>query len=103
MARGASPGQGTHTGPYGIAPYYFFYAHYYVAQAIELLPEQERENRREALRKILFKVQEKSGGWNDRVFDRSEAFGTPMALLALMSVELSSPPTWRDPSARTGH
>ena len=32
----------------------------------------------------LFSVREKSGGWNDRVFPRSESFGTSMALLSLL-------------------
>ena len=75
---------GTHVAPYMIAPYYFYYGHYYTAQAIECLPEKERAARREQLYKRLTQVREKSGGWNDRVFDRSENFGTAMVMLALM-------------------
>jgi hypothetical protein len=91
-------GRGTHVPPYMIAPYYFFYAHYYVAQAIELLPSAERPLYRESLRQLLFRVREESGGRNDRVFERSEAFGTSMALLALLAPGLPAPSTWRDPS-----
>ena len=35
---------GTHVRPYGVAPYYFIYGHYYVAQAIELLRHDHRRD-----------------------------------------------------------
>ncbi len=41
---------GTHIAPYGVAPYYFYYAHYYAGQAIEQLPKAEREEYRRRLR-----------------------------------------------------
>ncbi len=85
---------GTHVPPYMIAPYYFYYAHYYVAQAIEQLPEEERPARRARLYELLFRVREESGGWNDRVFDRSENYGTAMTLLALLQPRLPSPARW---------
>lgn len=91
---------GTHIPPFMIAPYYFYYAHYYVAQAIELLPEAEREAYREALYALLFKVQEESGGWNDRVFDRSENYGTAMAILALRQPVTPLPPEWTTQESR---
>jgi hypothetical protein len=86
---------GTHVAPFGIAPYYFFYAHRYAAQAIELLPEADREPRRQKLRALLWRVREADGGWNDRVFPRSESFGTAMALFALRSPELAPPAGWK--------
>jgi hypothetical protein len=86
---------GTHVAPYMIAPYYFFYAHRYVAQAIEFLPEAERESSRERLRLLLWKVREKDGGWNDRVFPRSESFGTAMTMLALSEPERERPAGWK--------
>jgi len=89
--------QGTHVPPYMIAPYYFFYAHAYVAQAIEMLPEPEREAYRERLRERIFRVREESGGWNDRVFDRSENFGTAMILLALRMPHTRPPAGWKPP------
>ncbi len=87
---------GTHIPPYMIAPYYFFYAHRYVAQAIEFLPEAERGPWREKLRVLLWQVREESGGWNDRVFPRSESFGTAMTVLALREPSLPRPAGWRE-------
>jgi hypothetical protein len=87
--------QGTHVPPYGIAPYYFFYAHVYAAQAIEVLPEEERASYRGRFLERLFQVQEASGGWNDRVFPRSESFGTAMSVLALLAPRLPPPAGWR--------
>ena len=75
--------QGTHVPPYGVAPYYFFYAFNHAAQAIEFLPEAERPPLREKFRELLFKVRDADGTWNDRVFPRSAAFGTAMGVLAL--------------------
>ncbi len=85
---------GTHVAPYMIAPYYFFYAHRYVAQAIEFLPEAERAAARAQLHTLLWKVREDSGGWNDRVFPRSESFGTAMTVLALLEPTLPRPAGW---------
>jgi len=85
---------GTHEGPYGIAPYYFYYAHYFAAQAIELLPSAEREEYRARVNELLFSVQLDDGSWNDRVFDRSANYGTAMALMALMMPDLEPPAAW---------
>ena len=74
---------GTHQPPYGVAPYYFMYAHGCLAEAIEHLPEAEREAQRKRLAALLMSVREEAGGWNDRVFDRSTAYGTSVAVLAL--------------------
>jgi hypothetical protein len=90
----------THIPPYMIAPYYYFYAHRYAAQAIELLPEAERAGYRERLDKLLWAVREEDGGWNDRVFPRSENFGTAMTLLALKSPVLRPPAGWAAPKEK---
>lgn len=89
---------GTHVPPYMIAPYYFFYAHRYAAQAIEMLPEAEREAKRAKLYSLLWHVREEDGGWNDRVFPRSESFGTAMTLFALHEPQAARPALWRPPS-----
>lgn len=89
-------GTGTHVPPYGIAPYYFFYAQTYAAFAIEFLPQEERAEFRRRLHERLFQVQEPSGGWNDRVFERSENYGTAMALLALLAPSIEAPPAWAE-------
>ncbi len=86
--------QGTHVPPYNIAPYYFYYAHYYAAQAIELLPEQERAEYRRRLRDLLISVRLPDGSWNDRVFDRSANYGTSMSIMALMMPQLPAPAKW---------
>jgi len=83
---------GTHVAPHGIAPYYFFYAHLYAAMAIEELPAQRRKEYRARFLDRLFEVREESGGWNDRVFERSENFGTATSLLALLAPELQRLP-----------
>lgn len=88
---------GTHKPPYGIAPYYFYYAHYYAAQAVELLPEHERAEYRRRLNELLFSVQLEDGSWNDRVFDRSTNYGTAMAIQALMMPNTPAPAQWKQP------
>jgi hypothetical protein len=85
---------GTHVAPFMIAPYYFFYAHRYAAQAIELLAPEDRPGYRQKLYHLLWKVREEDGGWNDRVFARSESFGTAMSMLALLSPKLPAPARW---------
>jgi len=85
----------THIPPYGVAPYFFIYAHYYAAQAIEMLPDElGRDEYRVRLNRILASVQEESGGWNDRVFERSENYGTAMAIMALQMKDLPAIPRW---------
>ena len=78
---------GTHVAPYGVAPYYFFYAFTHAAAAIELLPEAERAANRTKFRELLFKVRDADGTWNDRVFPRSSSFGTAMSVLALLEAD----------------
>ncbi|MBX3358325.1 MAG: hypothetical protein KF745_07840 [Phycisphaeraceae bacterium] len=87
--------QGTHVPPYMIAPYYFYYAHYYAAQAIEMLPSAERAEYRRRVNDLLFSVQLEDGSWNDRVFPRTANFGTSMAVMALRMPDLKSPAPWR--------
>ncbi len=82
---------GTHIAPYMIAPYYFYYAHFYAAQAIELLPQNERAEYRRRVNDLLFSVQLPDGTWNDRVFKRSANFGTAFSTMALMMPDLPKP------------
>jgi hypothetical protein len=85
---------GTHVGPYAIAPYYFYYAHYYAAQAVELLPEHERAEYRRRINGLLFATRNEDGSWNDRVFPRSANYGTAMAVMAMRMPELPPPAGW---------
>ncbi|MDP1563422.1 MAG: hypothetical protein Q8M16_18735 [Pirellulaceae bacterium] len=86
---------GTHVAPYGVAPYYFYYGHRYLAQSIELLPEETREREHQRFEAVLRKTMDDDYTWNDRVFDRSRAFGTAMSILALSqtAVPLPTKPT----------
>lgn len=86
---------GTHEPPYGVAPYYFYYAHYYAAQAIELLPMRERAEYRRRVRELLNRTRSEDGTWNDRVFERSAAYGTAMAMLAAMMPDADRPSRWQ--------
>jgi len=82
---------GTHVEPWGIAPYYVLYAHRWAARAIEQLADPaERAARRAQLLERLARIREADGGWNDRVFPRSHAFGTSTVVLALLQPELGS-------------
>lgn len=86
---------GTHERPYMIAPYYFYFAHYYAAMAVELLPAHEREEYRRRVRELLMGVRLEGGTWNDRVFKRTANYGTAMAMSALMMPNLPAPSEWK--------
>jgi len=83
---------GTHMPPYGVAPYYFMYAHAEAALAIELLEDPAlRDRQRARLEELLARVQEPGGGWNDRVFPRSRAVCTALGVLALLARDEAAP------------
>ncbi|XAL97997.1 hypothetical protein OT109_10350 [Phycisphaeraceae bacterium D3-23] len=83
---------GTHVAPYGVAPYYFYYGHRYLAQAIAMLPEDQRAAEHEKLLEKLLRTLADDGTWNDRVFERSANFGTAMSVLALLGEDVPLPP-----------
>ena len=85
---------GTHMPPYGVAPYYFFYGFGAAADAIELLPAPDRPRLRARLAEILMQVREPDGSWNDRVFERSRAYGTAMTMQALQAPWLPAASVW---------
>lgn len=87
---------GTHEGPYGIAPYYFYYAHAHAAQAIECLPEGARAPLRERMLQALLATRAADGTWNDRVFPRTRNYGTSMAILALLEEKATLPARWTE-------
>ena len=94
--RRAKPG--THMGPYNIAPYYFYYAHYYAARAVEMLPENERAEYRRRVNDLLFATRnDEDGSWNDRVFDRSASYGSSMAVMVMMMPDAPKPAGWTKP------
>lgn len=83
---------GTHAPPYGIAPYYFFFAHRYAGQAIAFSPKSQQSRQRERLLELLLRTSDDDGTWNDRVFPRSRNFGTAMAIMALLGDRIPPPP-----------
>ena len=87
---------GTHAAPYGIAPYYFYFAHRYAGQAIGFLPKSQQTSQRERLLELLLRTRDDDGTWNDRVFPRSRNFGTAMAVLALLGERIPPPPRFGD-------
>ncbi len=82
---------GTHKAPYGVAPYYFFYAHRAAADALQMLPGDEQDERRSRINALLFSVREADGRWNDRVFERSANYGTAMSMLSLLQPFVREP------------
>jgi len=86
---------GTHEGKYGVAPYYFMFAHHAASQAIAMLPSKDpaalakRDTLQDKCNALLFRVQAADGSWNDRVFKRSAGYGTAMAMLSI-----AGPATW---------
>jgi hypothetical protein len=85
---------GTHVPPYGVAPYYFQFAHWYAAQAAELLDGAQREESRRKVAALMWATRSGEGTWNDRVFPRSAAFGTATAMMALEAPNLPAPARW---------
>ena len=83
--------KGTHEGPFLIAPYFFYYGHRYAAQAIEMLPEEERAKERERLLQVILKTRDADGTWNDRIFERSRNYGTASVALALLGDKTPPP------------
>ena len=84
---------GTHLPPYNVAPYYFYYGHRYLAQAITQLPKEKQAKELEKFNKVLMKTRDKDNTWNDRVFARSKSFGTAMAILSLRTTKVPNPPS----------
>ncbi|MFT5052376.1 MAG: hypothetical protein ACI8QZ_003809 [Chlamydiales bacterium] len=88
--------QGTHEGPYNIAPYYFYFGHTYAAIAIEHLSEGSRAAEREQLLALLWRTREADGSWNDRVFPRTGSYATAMGILALVAPALPAVEAWTE-------
>ncbi|MSR44457.1 MAG: hypothetical protein EXS15_03740 [Phycisphaerales bacterium] len=85
---------GTHLPPFGVAPYYFWFAHYHAAQAIELLPLGQRASLRAQLNWLLWQTRASDGTWNDRVFPRSAAYGSAMAAMSMTMPQAFQPFHW---------
>lgn len=88
---------GTHKAPFGVAPYYFYFAHYHAAAAIELLPEADRPALRARIKELLLRTRSSEGTWDDRVFPRTANYGTSMAVMSILMP--TAPPAARWESA----
>lgn len=91
---------GTHLPPFGVAPYYFYFAHWHAAQAIELLPPQERPEYIRRTLELLFRTRDEDGRWNDRVFPRSASYGTACAVLSILLAQDAMPEPSEAPQRR---
>lgn len=94
---------GTHVAPYGVAPYYFFFAFLHAAEAIELLPEADRPALRTRFAALLDEVRDSDGTWNDRVFPRSACYGSAMATMGLLAPWRQHTSTWALPRGSGGN
>ena len=92
---------GTHVPPYGVAPYYFYYGHRYLALAIQFLPENKQAAEFRKFNKVLMKTRDDDNTWNDRVFQRSRGFGTAMAILALRTKHVPLPEKLKSRSGKS--
>ena len=89
--------RGTHVAPFGVAPYYFMYAHEQASRAIMLLPRSERGEYARLLRSRLEQVRDPGGTWNDRDptdprLVRTANYGTAMALMSLERIAAVADP-----------
>jgi len=89
--------QGTHEGPYGIAPYYFYFGHTYAALAIEHLRDGTNASERDQLLDLLWRTRRGDGSWNDRIFPRTSSYSTAMSALALLAPGLPPVEAWTGP------
>jgi hypothetical protein len=71
-----------HEAYYQNAGYFYYFGHYYAAQAINLLPEPEREALHAKLRPHLAKTQREDGSCND-FLNTSRQFAADTALMSL--------------------
>ena len=74
-----------HESHFLVAGYFFYYGHYYAAQCIELLPQEDRAAHQAQLATIMLRLQEKDGSWWDYPFyDYHQQYGTAMAVMSLV-------------------
>ena len=73
-----------HESHFQVAAYFFYYGHYYAAQCLEQLPENERPFFQNHLAKVLLPLQGKDGTWWDfPMYNYHRQYGTAFALMAL--------------------
>jgi len=75
---------GVHRAPFGIAPYYFFFACTAAAEAAQFLPPNERDRHLAFNRALVLSICAPDGTWNDQHYLQSVAYGTASAILVLV-------------------
>ena len=79
-----------HESHFQIAGYFYYYGHFYAALCIDALPKDERAYFYEHLARILMPLQEKDGSWWDYpLYDYHQAWGTGMAVSALVHCRMN--------------
>ena len=73
-----------HESYFQVAAYFFYYGHYYAAQCLAQIPENERPFFQNHLAKVLLPLQGKDGTWWDfPMYNYHRQYGTAFALMTL--------------------
>jgi hypothetical protein len=73
-----------HEGYYAVAGYFYYFGHYYAAELIATLPQEQREPYASQILRVVLDTQEADGSLTDYVMhDYPRAYGTAYALLVL--------------------
>src|SRR5262249_41745678 len=78
---------GTHNVAFaGVAPYFYYFGHYYAGVCIGLLPAAERAPFQDGLARIILSHQEEDGSWFDwPLHNYHKPYGTAFALMTLQA------------------
>ena len=80
-----------HEAPAAISGYFYYYGHYYAAECIHLLPENEQDNWKAKLSELMISRQEANGSWWDYpLYNYHYAYGTGYALATMVWCRPSS-------------
>ena len=67
-----------------VAGYFYYYGHYYAGLSLAQLPQDEQQEFKPMLAKLMIDRQEKNGSWWDYpLYDYHEPYGTAFALMTL--------------------
>jgi len=85
-----------HEAYYANAAYFYLFGHYFAAQVISLLPEDEQARRRPDLRREILKCRQRDGAfWDFWIAGTTKPYGTSFAILALAQTLPPRAPTER--------
>ncbi|MSR48286.1 MAG: hypothetical protein EXS13_14705 [Planctomycetes bacterium] len=82
-----------HESWYAVAAYFFLFGHFYAAEAIELLPAEQRPKFARQLEAKLLDVQEADGAfWDFHISTYTRAYGTAFGVMSLARVARATSP-----------